>query len=100
VVVSVAEETKMEEEVKCPQYDPDAYGCTSPWVMGRCPLMDPPYGCYKGWRQFWTPAERAGLKAMGRNLRTSKSHDWDAVMGIIWTIREYVRYARAVKEGK
>lgn len=51
--------------MKCQEYDPDEYGCMSPLVLGRCPNV-PEKKCSKGWIPFWTPAERAGLKAMGR----------------------------------
>jgi hypothetical protein len=54
--------------------------------------------CRKGWLSFWTPAERAGLKAMGMVLGVAYSHDLLAVMGMIVLIRNFVAASRKVKE--
>jgi hypothetical protein len=87
--------------MKCPKYDPDSYGCMTPWIMGGCP--HPEGNCKDGWLPFWTDAERAGLKIMGRALIDPRNSEelWpDAFIGIRGTIRAYVKAARAVKEGK
>ena len=78
-------------------------------------------GCSRGWLQFWTPAERAGIKAMGRGLKCIENeiNDLDAnqelykrkilnpifppraqKIGAWRIIRAYVKAARAVKESK
>jgi hypothetical protein len=50
-------------------------------------------------RPFWTPAERAGLKSMGRELRaTIGIHALFMATGCGNTIRAYVQAARAAKE--
>ena len=105
--------------MKCPNYDPDAYGCMSWLVLGKCPQADKP--CSNGWLPFWTEAERAGLKAMGEELRQIKiaRAEEDRTrerykkqnltpifdlksekVGIWHAIRAYVSAARRVKEGK
>lgn len=50
------------------------------------------------WDTYWTEAERAGLKAMGRMLTED---DWHVADYDCWDIiRAYVKAARKVKEGK
>lgn len=89
--------------MKCPNYDPDEYGCMSPWVIGRCP--HPEGRCRLGWILFWTPAERAGLKALGEwycletGMRTDREK-FAAEYFIRQSISTFVKAARAAKEGK
>ena len=88
--------------MKCPEYDPDAYGCMSPLVHGRCPNFST-RRCDNGWLTFWTPAERAGLKAMGIALRTftpiSEYPTFeDGLRAHRGIIRAYVQAARKSKE--
>lgn len=60
---------------------------------------------------FWTPAERAGLKAMGqwvmlarvmhsRVKRRGRNSSWLMLCNFIEAVCAYVRAAREVKEGK
>lgn len=53
------------------------------------------------WDTYWSEAERAGLKAMGKSVR----YYWERSMSergyaLIFAIRDYVQAARKVKEGK
>lgn len=65
-----------------------------------CPM------CHHGWLPFWTPAERAGLKAMGhgwagirQSVDTYGSHNMSYLReGIRDTIRAFVEAARAIKK--
>jgi hypothetical protein len=79
--------------MKCQEYDPDEYGCMSILVFGRCPLV-PEKQCHGGWITFWTPAERAGLKALGEGL-DMQSDPEECAVGMI---RAYVQAARKSKE--
>ena len=90
--------------MNCPEYDPDAYGCMSPLVHGRCPNTSTRQ-CENGWMTFWTPAERAGLKAMGGRvysiiLATSDLTDREKALNreSIKMIRAYIQAARKSKE--
>ena len=50
--------------------------------------------------KFWTPAERAGLKAMGEQYQNQEWHwlkPWFDV-GVLAAIRAYVAASRKVKE--
>jgi len=98
--------------MKCPEYDPGAYGCISPLVYGRCPNTSTRQ-CENGWLSFWTPAERAGLKAMGRDLiktiaidrKRAKEGKWgqyDDELGIqIETSQDIIHaYVQAARKGK
>lgn len=51
-------------------------------------------------KSYWTPAERAGLKAMGALLPRSlpRKHWWDVDFAAERAIRSFVREARAVKD--
>ena len=88
--------------MKCPDYDPDAYGCLSP-CFDKCPAISARQ-CSCGWTTFWTPAERVGLKAMGKALRGMMNlcPKNDSNRMIIWgeavAIRAYVKAARKFKE--
>lgn len=82
--------------MKCPKYDPDYYGCMSPFVFGRCP--HPEGRCRLGWLPFWTPVERAGIKAMGNALKSfikSKNYSYSLkkksgfVGWKIWRLRDH-----------
>ena len=58
-----------------------------------------------GWLPFWTPAERAGLKAMGLALRTFRPMSEyptfeDGLRAHRGIIRAYVQAARKEKEKK
>jgi len=91
--------------MKCPSYEGDVYGCINAFVIGCCPPQVSGAGCSMGWIKTWTPAERAGLKAMGCALRTfipmseypTLEDGLRAHRGII---RAYVRAAREEKEKK
>jgi hypothetical protein len=89
--------------MKCQEYDPDEYGCMSPVVLGRCPLVSEKQ-CHGGWITFWTPAERAGLKAMGReyifnmNLFALTGPYRSVKQTGAKIIRTYVKAARGIKE--
>lgn len=48
----------------------------------------------RGYSPFWTPAERAGLKAMGQEFKVS-GNGW---INVYDTIRAFVKAARAAKE--
>ena len=51
--------------------------------------------------QFWTDAERAGLKAMGLRCRAFKRNGRESYrLCTSCDIRAYVAAARAVKEGR
>lgn len=74
------------------------------YIDTRCPSCEG-----HGWLPFWTPAERAGLRTLGENLRVNmprhrengeawkncKSCSRDAT-----TIHRFVKAARAAKEGR
>lgn len=49
---------------------------------------------------FWTPAERAGLKAMGEVYKDWEGCGGDEMEGVWFAIHAFVRAARASKEGK
>ena len=83
--------------MKCSSYDPDAYGCMSPLTHGRCPNVSE-RRCENGWLTFWTPAERAGLKALGRRLLLAIHYKAPATMVLESAIKEYVAAARKSKE--
>jgi len=85
--------------MKCSDYDPDAYGCMSPLVFGRCPNVSEKR-CSNGWLPFWTPAERAGLKAMGEYLHQEQRDGFfiDGELRPEEIICSYVRAARKTKE--
>jgi len=79
--------------VKCPQYRPlkdrscDFFSC-----MRRD-------DCYHGWLPFWTPAERAGLKAMGRTRKSYEQiHNHNAMAIVAGAIGIWVSAARKAKE--
>ena len=67
------------------------------------PYMKHPGGppCNKcrgtGWTTFWTPAERAGLKAMGKEF-INKILGRYTTDGVKFAIRAYVNAARKSKE--
>jgi alpha-acetolactate decarboxylase len=92
--------------MNCPEYDPDAYGCMSPLVHGRCPNTSTRQ-CENGWLSFWTPAERAGLKAMGWHIhiyRKNQRGDFARISVALAMIEAttklicaYVQAARKVK---
>ena len=51
--------------------------------------------------KFWTPAERAGLKAMGTVFHVAQSHAaFEDVITAVWMIKEYIKASRKVKESK
>jgi hypothetical protein len=82
--------------VKCPLYDPDEYGCVT--AITQCDYAHVPYTgprCSLGWIQFWTPSERAGLKAMGTKW---KEHDKSVADGVWIALTEFIKAAREVKE--
>ena len=85
--------------MKCPHYDRDAYGCISAGGS-NCPSYGPV--CSGGWLTYWTPAERAGLKAMGKEYLEvlPAAYSSDASTGAYCAINAYVRAARAVKEAR
>ena len=83
--------------MNCPEYDPDAYGCISPLVYGRCPNTSTRQ-CRNGWIPFWTPAERAGLKRMGRGAVIKQVISEAAGIAAVETICAYVQAARQAKE--
>ena len=82
--------------MKCPDYDPDGYGCLSPWD-DKCPGISAK-PCSQGWITFWTPAERAGLKRMGRGAVIKQVISEAAGIAAVETIRAYVQAARQAKE--
>ncbi len=54
-----------------------------------------------GWLPFWAPAERAGLKAMGRQVKSCLEMQEPVLAMTTWeAIRTYVESARAVKGAK
>jgi len=57
--------------------------------------------CHSGWLPFWTPAERAGLKAMGRlRIELSELAGWnDEEKAAGEAIVRYVAASRRAKEG-
>lgn len=65
----------------------------------------PCFPCHsRGWYSFWSPSERAGLKAMGAALRRIKLvNEYLQFSGElhehISIIRDYVSAARKIKEG-
>ena len=96
--------------MKCPmcnehgEYYSEELGRPSTAEVKRCTH------CHRGWLPFWTPAERAGIKAMGKTL---KDYGWEAVnsplyvdgwsnmrFAVLDAIRACVKAARKVKEGK
>jgi len=86
--------------MNCPEYDPDAYGCMSPLVHGRCPNTSTRQ-CENGWLSFWTPAERAGLKAMGNVIKTDRMlakisgyTNWANFYAKRWMVKVFVAAAR------
>lgn len=78
--------------MKCPQYRPLKDGSCD---FFSCMRSDE---CTRGRLPFWTDAERAGLKAIGEVLRIAYSHDQEAVVAVEYSIRNYVKAARAAKE--
>jgi len=51
--------------------------------------------------KFWTPAERAGLKALGEWVKYYRERGWEEEeYAVIFAIRAYVYEARRVKEGR
>ena len=56
--------------------------------------------CHHGWLPFWTPAERAGLKAMGRlRIELSELAGWnDEEKAAGEAIVRYVAASRKAKE--
>ena len=55
--------------------------------------------CHSGWLPFWTPAERAGLKALGLHHCLNRDFGGDRDEEIIAAaIVEYVKAAREAKE--
>ena len=57
----------------------------------------------RGWLPFWSDAERVGLKAMGyiiRAFRISGEEIDPYCQGHIDSIKDFVHFARRVKEGK
>ena len=60
--------------------------------------------CSNGFVPYWTDSERAGLKAMGGEVKELKSFQKTAfgdgeLAGVTSTIRAYVSAARRAKEG-
>jgi len=86
--------------MKCPKCDGG-----KKWTR----VIDPPgwydepcSTCHHGWLPFWTPAERAGLKAMGEQYQNQEWHwlkPWFDV-GVLAAIRAYVAASRKAKESK
>lgn len=90
----------------------------------NCPAYNTPYcrsdgqpctkvvDCRHGWLPFWTPAERAGIRAMGewyrfwKNLqhrdekKESRAYHVGQLHGVETAIQRFVEYARKAKEGK
>lgn len=52
-----------------------------------------------GWLPFWSPAERAGLKAMGEEFKINRDHSYkECSLGTVDAICAYVQAARKSKE--
>ena len=69
----------------------------------HCSIPDECDGCSHGWLPFWSEAERVGLKAMGyiiRAFRISGEEIDPYCQGHIDSIKDFVHFARRVKEGK
>ena len=73
----------------------------------HCSIPDECDGCSHGWLPFWSEAERAGLKAMGRRIYsiTKAGEELDVCelkqnCGEIVMICAFVQAARRVKERK
>jgi len=85
--------------MKCSSYSGNDGRC---YLDALCPNSTPD-DCRHGWIPFWTPSERAGLKAMGEEYLYTKSQPWmgeERQDGIIDAIDAYVSASRKVKEGK
>lgn len=87
--------------MKCPECNGRGLiiiGDTSPLTVIR---NSPCRKCMgKGWiPSFWTPAERAGLKALGLHWNLNRDFGGDRDEEIVAAaIQEYVQAARKVKE--
>jgi len=84
--------------MKCPEYSSEVNNGSCSTPRSECPERMRP--CRRGWITFWTPAERAGLKAMGRRLLVAIHYKVPATVVLESAIKEYVQAARKVKEGK
>ena len=54
--------------------------------------------CHHGWLPFWTPAERAGLKAIGRVSLSCIDGSFTHREPMQYAIRAYVAASRRAKE--
>lgn len=73
--------------------------CRFDFDDGPCAIAEGEDGedCYQP-APFWTSAERAGIKAMGRALVNRDREAYKGTMFICWAICHFVRAAKDAKE--
>jgi hypothetical protein len=89
--------------MKCPEWEPDPTedgGCKWGCYDEICPHPEAGCSSAEGWIPFWTPSERAGLKAMGKHWKYLKRISEIRAASVRANIRAYVEASRRVKEGK
>ena len=84
--------------MKCANYSPLNDGACLDEGTSPC---NPNPDCSHGWIPFWTPSERAGIKAIGREHKLNRDFGIKTdAMASRRIIRFYIEASSRVKEGR